>query len=260
MNDDLTLRLSAYLDGELNAAETAEIENLIASNPDVHASLEALMLADAAAREEFDQDLDAPVPFDLSKMILNADLKDHDQIFPDIPRRPIWGALAAGLAVFMIGGLGGYTLKSSTQTVPDGRWIAAVAEYHALYAAQSRHLVEVGADESDHIETWLGNTIGATFTIPDLSQHGLTFQGARLVVANGKPVAQLMYLDANGIVIALCLQSNENGTQGAPTFNETTIGDFDFVTWSDDGADYVVIGPMGAPDLGAIAQTAAIEI
>lgn len=260
MNDDLTLRLSAYLDGEVDPAEAAEIEQVIASNPDAHGLLEQLMLADATARDEFEQDLDAPVSFDLSKMIMSADLDDHHQTTPTAPRRPIWGALAAGIAVFMIGGLGGYALKSSTQIEPDTRWIAAVAQYHAVYAGQSRHLVEVGANESDHIETWLGNTIGASFTIPDLSQHGLTFQGGRLVVANGKPVAQLMYLDANGTVIALCLQSNDGGTQGGATFKETTIGDFDFVTWSGDSADYVVIGPMGAPDLGAIAQSAALDI
>jgi anti-sigma factor RsiW len=139
-------------------------------------------------------------------------------------------------------------------------WLADIADYHAVYAAQGRHLVEVGADESDHIETWLGNTIGAAFSIPDLSQFDLTFEGGRLLVANGKPVAQLMYRDADGAVVALCLQQSATQTDEPPSFNAQTINGFDFVSWRAGTAQYVVIGEGGAPDLADIAAAAAVDI
>ena len=162
--------------------------------------------------------------------------------------------------IFAMGGFGGYALKGQSEPVQTAGWIALVADYHAVYASQGRHLVEVGADESDHIETWLGNTVGASFTIPDMSGFGLTFEGGRLLVANGKPVAQLMYRDADGVVVALCLQRSNAPTAGPPTFKEQTINGFDFVSWSAGDADYVVIGPDGQPDLNAIAAAAALEI
>ncbi|MCF2905922.1 anti-sigma factor [Octadecabacter sp. CECT 8868] len=258
MNDDLSKRLSAYIDGELEGEQALEIEALLASDEAVQEEMDALLLADASAQADFEKELDTPVPFDLAKMIMTADLKEETLQPAQKPRGPIWGALAAGLAMFMIGGLGGYAYKGQIQSAEPKGWIAAIAEYHAVYAGQSRHLVEVSAEETDHIETWLGSTIGAEFIIPDLTAHGLTFEGGRLVVANGKPVAQLMYTDVNGLVVALCLQSSSK-TAPAP-FSESTNGDFDFVSWSDDGADHVIIGPSGQLDLIGIAGTAALEI
>jgi anti-sigma factor RsiW len=253
---DLSEKLSAYRDGELDASSADAVEARLATDPSARAELDALMQADALAQEEFEALLNEPVPFALAQQIKSMPLPDR----PVAPARPIWGALAASLVVFAMGGIGGYALKGQTTPVQTAGWLASIADYHAVYASQDRHLVEVGADEADHIETWIGNTVGASFTIPDLSSFGLTFEGGRLLVANGKPVGQLMYRDADGTVVALCLQRSNGATDGPPTFKEQTINGFDFVSWSADGADYVVIGPNGQPDLGAIATTAAVDI
>lgn len=252
---DFSLKLSAYLDGELDSAAAEAVEARLANDGEAKAELDALILADAMAQEQFEAQLDDPVPFALARQIKATDLPARP-----VPARPIWGALAASIVVFALGGVGGYLIKGQTTQVETAGWLADIADYHVVYASQGRHLVEVGADEADHIETWLGNTVGAQFSIPDLSGFGLTFEGGRLLVANAKPVAQLMYRDADGIVVALCLQQSNADMGGAPTFQERTINGFDFVTWSADGADYVVIGPNGQPDLGAIATTAALEI
>ena len=178
------------------------------------------------------------------------------------PRR-FGGAIAAGLALFIFGGAGGYLLKD--QIAPSGTevaragWLSDIADYHAIYATQQRHLVEVAADEADHIEKWLGATVGVAFSIPDLSQFGLTFEGGRLLVAAGKPVAQLMYRLQDGTVIALCLQSSPDALPAAE-FQQRTIKGFDFISWKADGAAYVVIGPGGQPDLSGIAALAAREV
>ena len=64
--------------------------------------------------------------------------------------------------------------------------------------------------------------MGVAFSIPDLSQFGLTFEGGRLLVAAGKPVAQLMYRLQDGTVIALCLQSSPDALPAAE-FQQRTI-------------------------------------
>lgn len=253
---DLSQKLSAYLDGELDASEAAIVEARLETDPDARLEMDALIKADALAAEFFDAQLSDPVPFALAQQIKATPLEDH----PAPASRPIWGALAASLLMFALGGVGGYSLKGQDPPVQTAGWLAAVADYHAVYASQGRHLVEVGADESDHIETWLGNTVGASFSIPDLSGFGLTFEGGRLLVANGKPVAQLMYRTADGTVIALCLQRSSKPDTDAPVFNDQTINGFDFVSWSANGADYVVIGPEGQPSLGDIATQAAVDI
>lgn len=254
---NFSLKLSAYLDGELTAEETTQVEARLASDPEAQAELDALMEADALALEQFDGELSDPVSLALVQQIKNTPLTAPVVV----PKRTIWAPLAASLVMFALGGAGGYWMKDqSAQVAVASGWLGDIADYHAVYAGQGRHLVEVGADESDHIETWLGNTVGAKFTIPDLSSFNLTFEGGRLLVANGKPVAQLMYRQPDGTVIALCLQSADAPTQTPPQFKDTTINGFDFVSWKTDGAAYVVIGPHGQSNLGEIASAAAIDI
>ncbi|MEO1638752.1 MAG: anti-sigma factor, partial [Pseudomonadota bacterium] len=211
--------------------------------------------------EEFDAMLAEPVPFKLAQTIKTFDMPASEPAAsPAAPAnapRPIWGAIAASLVMLVIGGIGGYSLKPDAPVQTAG-WLADIADYHAVYASQGRHLVEVGADESDHIETWLGNTIGTPFSIPDLTAFDLTFEGGRLLVANGKPVAQLMYRDPEGTVVALCLQ--QSGREADVPFNTQRLNGFDFVSWTANGADYVVIGPPETDDLGEIAAAAAISI
>jgi anti-sigma factor RsiW len=260
---DLSAKLSAYLDGELTEAEAVEIDTALVRDPQIQAELDALVQADALARDEFEHALNAPVPLNLIRQIKNTPLeaKAPDVVVPMPQRRPIWGSIAAGFLALAVGGFGGYTYKDQTTPAPQRPgWIATIAEYHGIYADQKRHLVEVRADETEHIENWLGNTVGATFSVPDLAQHGLTFEGGRLVVANGKPVAQLMYTQSDGTVVALCLQKSSKAPVSDITFKEQTIDRFDFVSWSANGADYVVIGPTGLQSLPDIAGTAALNV
>jgi anti-sigma factor RsiW len=253
---DFSIQLSAYLDGELDPATSAVIEERLATDPAAQAELDALIEADLLAQDAFADDLANPVPLALAKQIKATAMPAQAAS----KQRPIWGALAASLVVFALGGIGGYALKGQTTPIQTAGWLADIADYHAVYAGQTRHLVEVGSDEADHIETWLGNTVGASFSIPDMTSFGLTFEGGRLLVANGRPVAQLMYRDDAGRVVALCLQRGNTPAEGVTAFRESTIKGFDFVSWSAGDANFVVIAPEGAPDLNDIARVAAQEV
>ncbi|WP_394688950.1 anti-sigma factor family protein [Hoeflea sp.] len=259
---DLSMKLSAYLDGELEAADAEMIEALLESDPAAQAELDALMAADEMAQEQFDVLLSDPVPLALAQKIKSSPVG----MAPARPAsRPVWGAVAAGLALFIFGGMGGYFVKDqispSGTVVANAGWLSDIADYHAIYSTQQRHLVEVSAAESDHIVNWLGATVGVDFSIPDLTEFGLSFEGGRLLVAGGKPVAQLMYRDADGAVIALCLQSGESGAaEAAPDFKQQTLKGFDFVSWNGTNAKYVVIGPGGKSGLMDIAALSAREV
>ncbi|GAB5459914.1 anti-sigma factor family protein [Hoeflea alexandrii] len=259
---DISIKLSAYLDGELDAAEARSVEAMLEKDPALQAELDALIAADALAQDQFDALLGDPVPLALAQKIKALPVGAA----PSRPASPpVWAALAAGLALFVFGGLGGYLLKDRISPAGDqvaqAGWLNDIADYHEIYAGQQRHLVEVRADESDHLKKWLGASVGVAFSIPDLTGFELTFEGGRLLVANGKPVAQLMYRQADGTVIALCLQSSPNGdTASSTVFKEQTIKGFDFVSWKSNGAAYVVVGPGGQSGLIDIAAQAAREI
>lgn len=259
-------RISAYLDGALPEAERQELEALVAADPAVAAEFEALSRVDAALASGFADMLAHPVPLHLARAIEAAPPASS-------VTGPRWAApvalrsLAASVALLAFGAAGGALLTRAlapeveiAQAAPG--WLDHVAEYHAVYSAQGRHLVEVPASELEHLEKWLSETTGVPFKTPDLSASGLTFEGGRLLVANGKPVAQLMYRDAAGQVVAVCFMAGGDATlaEGKPAFADRRVGAFDLVSWKDRDASYVVIGPAERGDLRQIAEASAISL
>ena len=119
-------------------------------------------------------------------------------------------------------------------------WLGQIAQYHRVYASTARrHLVEVGADERDHIQEWMTNMIGRDIPVPDLSDFGVTFAGARLLGINEKPVAQLVYLDRNDQPLALCIIPSSGDAKEA---SASTNRDLNLVDWRDGHFAYAVVG------------------
>ena len=119
-------------------------------------------------------------------------------------------------------------------------WLGQIAQYHRVYASTARrHLVEVGADELDHIQDWMTGMLGRPIPVPDLSAYGVTFAGARLLGINEKPVAQLVYLDADDQPLALCIIPS---TSQAKTPTSSTNGELNLVDWRDGNHGYAVVG------------------
>ncbi|MGL4234978.1 anti-sigma factor family protein [Tabrizicola sp.] len=255
-------RISAYLDGALPEAEQRELEALVASDPALAAEFEALSRVDAALATGFADMLASPVPLHLARAIEAAPV-EASRPEPRTGNVTWFRSLAASVALLAVGAAGGAVLTRSLAPVEVAQaapgWLDHVAEYHAVYAAQGRHLVEVPASEREHLETWLSEQTGVPFKTPDLSASGLTFEGGRLLVANGKPVAQLMYRDAAGQVVAVCFMAGGDAAlaEGELAFADRRVGAFDLVSWKDREASYVVIGPAERPDLRQIAEATA---
>jgi len=261
--------LSAYLDGELEGDSLAEVEAALAQDVELQDQLAALMDADQAARAEFAAMLDEPVPDALLAALAPpaaetvAPVAPPAANLPTPPKAPAWAIAAALAGALLIGGAGGLYLGRETgvaappQVAEVAPWIADIADYHAVYSQQVRHLVEVPAEEADHIETWLSATLDTQVVIPDLTEQGLTFEGARLLVAAGKPVAQLLYTDADGAVVALCQIQTDN-PQVAARADE--VGGFELISWGAAAGNFVIVADTGREDLRDIVAAASDQV
>ena len=264
IDDNLKERLSAYLDGELSREEAEKIEALVASDPDVAQEFGALSQLEQGLLDGFGAMLDEPVPPQLERAVQVAQPIEKPANLAHPPSFG-WSSLAAALGLLVIGAGSGALIARSTiepvTVVAQVGWLDQVAEYHKVYAAQTKHLVEVAASDAT-LATWLANSTGVDVRIPDLSAQGLTFEGGRLLVAGGKPVAQLMYTDANGAVVALCYVAGGDPTlgDGVSDFKTRDFDGFKMVSWKDAEAAYVVIGPDDQSDLTNLAELTSKEL
>lgn len=271
----LEIRLSAYLDGQLPDTEVSEIEAIIARDEKVRTLFERLKAGSEFGRQAFEEMLHEPVPLTLVRGIRQAPDNDDTPASSFAAITPKGGAgsrswyragsLAASLLLLIVGGAIGYisagsrTAEAPLQVAADRTWLDEIADYHRIYSRQNRHLVEVPASEAAHITTWLRDAVGVNFTLPDLSDEKLTFEGARLLVAAGKPTAQLIYRGEDGDVFAICfLKSDPGATPSGLT--DSMRNDIGLVSWQKGDASYVVVGPSSDPALEKLAEQVAATI
>lgn len=269
----LEVRLSALIDGEVNDAEKKELEALIATDEEARKLYDTLIAGSTLGNKAFEEFLHDPVPLALVRRIKQGpDVSPRAERVTDGPVRlagtALWPkALAASLVLLVAGGTTGYFIgqetagrNAATEVAGRGGWLDDVAAYHRVYSRPGERLVEVPASEGNAaITAWLENSTGVDFTLPNVAGSGLKFEGARLLVAAGKPVAQLMYRNTSGEVVAICFQESE-GNAGDTPLQATRRGDLELISWSRGKAVYVVVAPSNTPDLTGLAKSVSTSI
>ncbi|OCP01718.1 anti-sigma factor [Ensifer sp. LC14] len=158
-------------------------------------------------------------------------------------------AIAAGLALFVAGGLTGLYAPSllpsdrSTRPMETADSLPRQAQSAFLvYASEVRHAVEVGADEQSHLATWLGKRLDHPLTIPDLSTLGFSLVGGRLLPVNGKAGAMFMYEDGTGRRLTVLLGRNDDNRETSFRIEESN--GVETFYWIDGPIGYAVTGEV----------------
>ncbi|MCC2610706.1 anti-sigma factor family protein [Neorhizobium petrolearium] len=270
----LELQLSAYIDGQATERDRQDVEELLVNDPQARALHDALKHGAETGRRAFEDMLKEPVPLDLVRAIRNAALPRKAIRLPHAPHptlsfKPSGPQIAAAcLVLFLLGGGIGYLVGARpvasetaliSATAANSRdWVDDVIAHYRLYARQTNHLAEIPAERPADILEWLTTNTGVGFRIPDLSDSGLTFQGARLFPAGDVPVGQLLYRrtdgDGDGDVVAISFTKTR--LEGNRSIEEIR-NDTGLVSWVTPLATYMVVGPSSAADLDDIAAKAA---
>ena len=213
--DTVAEYLAPWVDGALNNALAARVEGFVAQSDEYGRMAEAMRTLNDMLPDAFSTEMMAPIPPLLVKCVsevglINPTVAPREQIRLD-EARPIiadWRP-KAGIRVFAAASIVavaalsiglGYEFTRETpppsaqliDTAPP-HWITEIADQHLVHAADVERLVEIGAERTSEIESWLGERTGRTFGIPDLKGAGLDFAGARLLTVDGQPTAHLVY-------------------------------------------------------------------
>lgn len=233
--------LHAYADGEIAGQECRALDERLASDPEARAKIEAWRRQKSWLKEAFDPVLAETVPPNIK-----AALRQH-RGFSFSPQ-----AIAAGLALLLLGGAAGW-FASLQMNAPRAMEFADLAiEAHEIYTRENRHAVEVAANDSEHLTSWLSKRVGHKLVIPDLTARGYTFLGGRLLAAGNQPAAQLMYEDGAKRRITIFLTANQGRAE-----TKFVIEEKHGITacyWLDGSLGFVIAGETSRDDIVAIAH------
>jgi len=247
--------LTAFIDGELTAEEAARIEALVNQDESVAERLEFLARASLPFEQAF-----APLLSEAPREKLEAMLADipapQNASSGSAPafatRRRFLGALAASLVAGIaidraVIGIG----RSFTPKDENGEWRAVVAEYISLYTRETL----AGPTASREVQTAqlarLDEKLGLSLSPEAVSLPGVDFKRAQLLQYDGKPLAQIAYLDPETGPMALCIVMSSKGRK-APDL-ESRKG-LNVVYWSNETHAFMLIGRAAVDRMTAIAD------
>ena len=283
-------RLIAYLDGEVDVSERRDIEAWLDSDPAARDKLAALAESAALVRSAFDEVMHEPLPDRLiaaargervsaepSAKILPLRRRQEKGSAPAVRSWWLGLPLAASLFGLLLGGAvaylsvakllpGGVGSKQPAveMAAADSLWLDNAVGYFKLAAsAGDGALVDVPAT-GDAREAWqkISQSLPQEVRRPpdlNLKPWGLNFRGARLVVADGRPAAQLMYTTdnkANGPLTLIIGSSKE--PDAPPTLARRQ--DVNLLYWRHQGRAYALVGQTDVGYLWGIANDVAWQL
>ena len=280
--------LVAYLDGELDSAERQHVEAWLAADAAARDRLAGLAQSATLVRSAYADIVNEAVPERLiaaARGENGAAPLSHDAEILVLKRPPRtiasvpagrWGigiAAAAGLFGLVLGGAGSYLAVgglNSTNPAAEQRLAAAAANGTWLDNAAGYYKLVVSAGDSMLIDVPAGGDTGEALQkisqnlpqqvrLPDLKPWGLSFRGARLVVVEGRPAAQLVYTTDNKAIGPLTLvigASKQPDIQ--PTFDRRQ--DVNMLYWRHQGRAYALVGQTDIGYLWGIANDVAWQL
>ena len=249
--DDSTL--VAFVDGELDATTMREVAGLIAADSGAQEKVRRLRASAVLVQAAFADPAYQQVAPNLVDMVARP---ASPEMAIRRPRRLALALAASAVAATLVGFAGGLTVSRTwaPAEAPFTRQLLnEVADYHVVYAEEAEPLGEIPASRSDEIAAWFGRVLRRSVQIPDLSRVGLEFQGARLLVVDGRPVAQLLYAWPHQPArpLGFCITSGEPDDA---TIRDAHRKGVNLAVWGGNGYTYVLVGWVAADMLTALAS------
>ncbi|MBC7150610.1 MAG: anti-sigma factor [Rhizobium sp.] len=261
MKEDGTMlsdeHLTAFIDGVLSLEEAAAVERRIDTDPAVAERVEFLMRASLPFAEAYRPLIDEAPVARLEAMLDLVSAARPARSGLAISRRGLLAALAASVAFgmvfdrFALQPLRGIGAGDGEEQAEAGEWRGLVAQYMALYDADT--LVGV-APPRERQEAELGTVnerLALTLTPQAVALDGADFKRAQVLSYDGRPLAQILYLDPKSGPLAFCIV-RKAGPVIAPD-TEQRLG-MTVVHWSNGSHALMLIGHAPKARMQALAR------
>lgn len=172
-------------------------------------------------------------------------------------QRADWRNMAAAsiliLAVGLTGGWFGRGLVSQVAE-PAHSIVADATQAHKLFASEVLHPVEIRADaeNASSLPKWLSKRLDRKLNIPDLTRHGLSLVGGRVLPSSEGAAAQLMYEDKSGQRVTLYIVAAADSSDTA--MRRSSLGSLEAISWDDETIRCALVGNLPSDRMDAIAK------
>ena len=249
--------LHAWVDGQLEPARRAAVEDRMAGDPDAARRVREWTEQRDALRGLHAELLEEPIP----EHLLHVGERLHHRS-SRVAHWQRWGGLAASVALsFALGWAahGEWQVKvASVATSPSATAFARQAVVaHAVFSPEVRHPVEVEAKQQDHLVQWLSKRLNRPLKLPNLAASGYELVGGRLLSGGGGPRAQFMYQNANGERVTLYVGAIDGASgkgMSETAFRFTTEAGVQSFYWVDQGFGYALSGKLPRQGLLVLAE------
>jgi anti-sigma factor RsiW len=229
--------LHAWVDGRLTPGDDEVVEAYFATHPELRARWSQYAEQREQLRAAFGGAAEKPIPARLRVAGLMAEQRRrHYRQF---------ARMAAAVALLIVGGIGGWDahdllprLTSSASAVLASAVFDDAIAAHRTFSVETRHPVEVGANEEAHLVQWLSNRLGHRLIVPDLGAFGFRLIGGRLLPADSGPAAWFMYEDGKGTRLS-CYYLVVDGA-GETEFQFREQSGVSAFYWVDNGLAYAI--------------------
>ena len=236
--------LTAYLDGEHDFVNAADVDAALEHDALLRRRLDALVVDRDMIRNVFDQTLSkAPPAPDMSRTAK-----------PSRSARNYAAGWQTAAAVLLLsfGAWGGYNFSKPEVL----NWRENVAIYQSLYVADTLSQINnTDAENAEELARVMAK-IGKEISLATLkSNPDLIYKRAQILGFDDRPLAQLAFLTNTGAPVALCIIKTDGAAQNV---SYGKLHGLSSAQWAEDGFEYLLIGNLEADKMEKLATQFAL--
>ena len=238
--------LHGYLDGELDAARSAEFERHLEICRECANSL--------ATEESLRSALQHAGLYDHTPAVLRKKIRAELQALANVPaaqRIPTWRWLAVAAAILIVTGVSWYAWPRLGPTPPSAGFTAAEMIDAHVRSLQPGHLMDIASTDQHTVKPWFSGKLDYSPPVKDYSDEGFPLIGGRLDSLAGRNIAVLVYARRKHIINVFVLPTKEPDTQIHPPGLRQG---YQWFHWRRQGMEYCAVSDVSVSDLHELAQ------
>lgn len=237
--------LHAYLDAELDMADTLEIEQHLQQ---CTACLETYNAYQALRTTIKTSSLYYQAPEKLHKSIRSSVLKSNKTAF--ISQIASWRGLSVAAALIFAILLSLWVFSHLGSTPVAGNALPQEVLASHVRSLMANHLVDVPSSDQHTVKPWFNGKLDFSPPVVDLAPQGFPLQGGRLDYLDNQPVAAVVYKRRAHVINLFIWPSTRNLGGGA----DTTTQGYHLIHWTKSGMTYWAVSDLNLNELQQFVQ------